>query len=100
MKAGQFVIFWSTLMHSSLPNITENQTRMAVTARYVPTAVKVYPDCDHVEEYGSKVSLDKYGVVVVAGKDEYGHNRVVNENLKGHPFTSEQKEEVLEQPEV
>ena len=86
MKAGQFVIFWSTLMHSSLPNITENQTRLAVTARYVPSSVKVYPDTDTVEEYGSIMSLDKYGVVVVNGKNDFDHNRVVTENTRGKAF--------------
>ncbi|GAA80875.1 MULTISPECIES: chlorinating enzyme [unclassified Pseudoalteromonas] len=88
MKAGQFVIFWSTLMHSSLPNITKNQTRLAVTARYVPSSVKIYPDSDSIDEYGSKVSLDKYGVVLVAGENKEQSNRVVSQNLKGNPFTA------------
>lgn len=86
MNAGQFVIFWSTLMHSSLPNSTEDQTRMAVTARYVPAAVQIYPGSDFVEEYGSKVSLDKFGVVLAGGEDRYGHNRMITENLRGHKF--------------
>jgi non-heme Fe2+,alpha-ketoglutarate-dependent halogenase len=86
MKAGQFVIFWSTLMHSSLPNITENQTRMAVTARYVPAAVKIYPDTNSVEEYGSIMALDKYGVVQVAGEDHFSHNQVITKNLRGIEF--------------
>ncbi|QFT53930.1 chlorinating enzyme [Microbulbifer sp. THAF38] len=88
MNAGQFVIFWSTLMHSSLPNITENQTRMAVTTRYVPSSVKIYPDSDYIDEYGSKISLNKYGVVVVAGENKEPSNRVVTHNLKGTPFTA------------
>jgi non-heme Fe2+,alpha-ketoglutarate-dependent halogenase len=87
MKAGQFVIFWSTLMHSSLPNITKDQTRMAVTARYVPAAVKIYPETDTVEEYGSVMSLDKYGVVVVAGTDPSSHNRVKSKNNRGLEFS-------------
>jgi len=86
MKAGQFVIFWSTLMHSSWPNSTTNQTRLGFTARYVPTAVKVYPDTDSIEEYGSTLSLDKYGVVLVSGEDSYKHNRSRTENLRGVPF--------------
>ncbi|MBU1620593.1 MAG: phytanoyl-CoA dioxygenase family protein [Gammaproteobacteria bacterium] len=86
MKAGQFVIFWSTLMHSSLPNITKNDTRMAVTARYVPSSVKIYPDSNEVVEYGSTMSLEKYGVVKVSGDENYQHNRVVTENLRGKKF--------------
>lgn len=87
MKAGQFVMFWSTLMHSSYPNNTTNKTRMAVTSRYVPSSVKVYPDCNEVEEYGSKISLDKYGVVVVNGSESATTNKVKTHNLRGLKFT-------------
>jgi non-heme Fe2+,alpha-ketoglutarate-dependent halogenase len=86
MKAGQFVIFWSTLMHSSLPNITKNITRMAITARYVPSPVQIYPGVDTVEEYGSIMTLCNYGVVVVNGDNSYDHNRVVSENRRGRKF--------------
>lgn len=86
MKAGQFVIFWSTLMHSSFPNTTQNSTRLGFTARYVPTCVKVYPNTNTLDEYGSILSLDKYGVVVTSGVDNYQHNRVVTENTKGTKF--------------
>lgn len=93
MKAGQFVIFWSTLMHSSWPNSTENQTRLGFTARYVPTSVKIYPDTDVIEEYGSTLSLDKYGVVLVSGEDRFNHNRVATHNTLGVPFAH--REEAL-----
>lgn len=86
MEAGQFVIFWSTLMHSSFPNISEKKTRLGFTARYVPTCVKVYPDTDTVDEYGTVLQLDKYGVVVVAGSDGYQHNRVRTANERGYSF--------------
>ena len=89
MKAGQFVIFWSTLMHASFPNSTENQTRLGFTARYVPTSVKVYPDTDTVEEYGSVLSLDRYGVVLVAGEDRFGHNRRLLQSARGVPFVGQ-----------
>lgn len=88
MKAGQFVIFWSTLMHSSWPNSTANQTRLGFASRYVPTCVKVYPESDSVEEYGDTISLEKYGVVLVSGKDEYNHNRVCHVNTRGVEFTT------------
>ncbi len=87
MKAGQFVIFWSTLMHSSWPNSTTNKTRLGFASRYVPTCVKVYPGADSVEEYGDKISLDKYGVVLVSGKDEYRHNTIKAVNNRGFSFS-------------
>jgi non-haem Fe2+, alpha-ketoglutarate-dependent halogenase len=86
MKAGQCVIFWSTLMHASFPNVSTNKTRLGFTARYVPTSVKIYPGTDKVEEYGSTLSLAKYGVVLVAGKDDYKYNRVVTKNARGTDF--------------
>jgi non-haem Fe2+, alpha-ketoglutarate-dependent halogenase len=89
MKAGQFVIFWSTLMHSSFPNRSKNKSRLGFTARYVPASVKIYPDTDTVDEYGTTLSLDKYGVVVASGKDKFGHNRVLTKNTRGLEFALE-----------
>lgn len=86
MHAGQFVIFWSTLMHSSFPNSTTNKTRLGFTARYVPATVRVYPDTDVIEEYGSRLSLGKYGVVLVAGEDRLRLNRVRNTSTRGFEF--------------
>jgi len=86
MSAGQFVIFWSTLMHASLPNISKNKTRLGFTARYVPTCVKVYPGTTTVNEYGTVLDLDKYGVVLVSGQDDYGHNRVRIDSERGYSF--------------
>ena len=86
MRAGQFVIFWSTCMHASHPNSTTNQTRMGFAARFVPSSVQVYPGTDFVEEYGSRISLDNFGVVVVSGKNDYSHNRVVTQNRRGLKF--------------
>jgi non-heme Fe2+,alpha-ketoglutarate-dependent halogenase len=86
MRAGQFVIFWSTLMHSSFPNSTTDKTRLGFTARYVPTTVKVYPDTDVIEEYGSRLSLSKYGVVLVSGEDRLKQNRVVTTSTRGFEF--------------
>lgn len=88
MRAGQFIIFWSTLMHSSLPNTTQNRTRLGYASRYVPASVSVYPDVSSFEEYGSEISLDRFGVVVVSGDDPSEHNRVVRENLRGYAFAS------------
>jgi len=87
MRKGQCVIFWSTLMHASLPNTSSGKNyRMGFATRYVPAAVRVYPDTDVVEEYGGRIPLDKYGVVQVAGKDTYGHNRMAKETLRGRQY--------------
>lgn len=86
MQPGQCVIFWSTLMHSSFPNSTKDKTRLGYASRYVPASVRVYPDTDVVDEYGSQISLSKYGVVLVSGEDHFGHNRRVDRNMRGTPF--------------
>jgi non-heme Fe2+,alpha-ketoglutarate-dependent halogenase len=86
MHPGQCVIFWSTLMHASLPNISKTSVRMGFAARYVPTSVRVYPDTDVVEEYGGTIRLDNYGTVLVSGQDAYGHNRRRDTTLRDKRF--------------
>ena len=87
MQAGQFIIFWSTLMHASRPHLgNARQMRMGFATRYVPTCVHVYPNTDIVEEYGGTISLEKYGTVLVAGRDEFSHNRAAAQTLLGKPF--------------
>jgi non-heme Fe2+,alpha-ketoglutarate-dependent halogenase len=89
MKAGQFVIFWSTLAHSSLPNTAEpNVLRLGFASRYLPPYVKIYPDTTVIEEYGAALSLDKYGAVLVAGVDRYGYNPTMTTTTRGDPFIS------------
>lgn len=83
MKAGQFVIFRSMLMHSSLPNSTSDKTRLGYVARYVPGRVKVYPGTDYVKEFGGEYRLDKFGVVQVAGTRTDQQNRVASQSLSG-----------------
>lgn len=87
MRQGQAVMFWSTLMHASHPHSGRtDRMRLGFTARYVPNAVRVYPYQDSLEEYGVEVSLEKWGCVQVAGKDEFGHNRFVDRTVLGTPF--------------
>lgn len=87
MDKGQCVIFWSTLMHASLPNVSGGKNyRMGYAARYVPTNVRVYPESDRVEEYGGSIPLDNYGVVIARGQDRFGHNRIVRKTLRGKEF--------------
>lgn len=87
MKAGQFVIFWSTLMHASYPHSAETQDmRMGFASRYVPSFVKIYPDSEHIEEYGGKISLENYGAVQVVGQSTPDYNRLVSHTTRGKPF--------------
>ena len=89
MRPGEAVLFWSTLMHASWPHLGRSaDPRLGFAARYVPTSVHVYPDTDAIEEYGGRVELDRYGAVLVAGKDGYGHNRLATETTRGHRFPS------------
>jgi non-heme Fe2+,alpha-ketoglutarate-dependent halogenase len=90
MKAGEAVMFWSTLMHASHPHLGKtDQMRLGFAARYIPTSVKVYPDTDEISEYGGSVRLDRYGAVLVAGDDSYGHNRIATETTRGQKFSEE-----------
>ncbi|WP_155372900.1 chlorinating enzyme [Catellatospora vulcania] len=88
MRPGEAIMFWSTLMHASWPHSGKtDEMRLGFAARYVPTCVQIYPDTDIIEEYGGAVSLDNYGAVLVAGDNDYDHNRMVTETNTGHPFT-------------
>ncbi|MDN0197623.1 chlorinating enzyme [Streptomyces sp. S.PNR 29] len=87
MRPGEAILFWSTLMHASLPHAGRtDEMRLGFAGRYVPTSVRVYPDTDVVEEYGGSVSLERYGSVLVSGQDRYGHNRLATETTRGHAF--------------
>ncbi|GAB2890570.1 chlorinating enzyme [Paraburkholderia jirisanensis] len=87
LRAGEAVMFWSTLMHASHPHLgNSKKMRLGFASRYVPTCVKVYPDTDAIEEYGGRIKLDRYGAVLVAGTDEYRHNRIATETTRGFKF--------------
>ncbi|MEU1386665.1 MULTISPECIES: chlorinating enzyme [unclassified Nonomuraea] len=89
MRPGEAILFWSTLMHASLPHrgLTD-EMRLGFAARYVPTKVDVYPDTDEIEEYGGRVSLDRYGAVLVTGQNTNPNNRIATATTTGHPFTT------------
>jgi non-heme Fe2+,alpha-ketoglutarate-dependent halogenase len=87
MQPGEAILFGSTLMHASHPHLGKtNNMRMGFAARYVPTIVRIYPDVDEIEEYGGRVRLDRYGAVLVAGKNEYTYNRIATATTRGHAF--------------
>lgn len=89
MRPGEAIMFWSTLMHASLPhNGKTDEMRLGFAARYVPTSVHVYPDTDEIVEYGGRVSLDRFGSVLVSGTNTYEYNRLATETTTGHPFTT------------
>ncbi len=89
MRPGEAIMFWSTLMHASLPhNGRTDEMRLGFANRYVPTSVRVYPDSDEVIEYGGRVSLERFGSVLVSGTNEYDHNVIATRTTTGHPFTT------------
>ena len=88
MRPGQAILFWSTLMHASVPHSGRtDEMRLGFAARYVPTSVRVYPDTTEIEEYGGRVSLERYGAVLVRGEDGFGFNKLATETTRGHAFT-------------
>lgn len=89
-KAGEFLIFWSTLMHASVPHrgLTKRM-RLAFASRYVPTSVTIYDamrESNVVRELGGTFSLENYGAVLVAGCDAFRHNRIRTQTTRGRPF--------------
>jgi non-haem Fe2+, alpha-ketoglutarate-dependent halogenase len=87
MRPGQFIIFWSTLMHASHPHAGKtNQMRMAFVSRYVPTCVRVYPGLEEINEYGGRISLKEYGSVLVSGSNAYDHNILRDKTTLGTPI--------------
>lgn len=86
MRPGQFIIFWSTLMHASHPHTGKEDMRMGYTVRYLPTSAKIFPYSKSLEEYGGKGSLENYGAVLVSGRDTYKHNKIRTETTRGFPF--------------
>lgn len=87
MKPGECVIFTARCMHGSFPNTSKRSTRFAITSRYVPTHVKVYPEQTEFTEHGGFFDLKNYGCVLVSGSDNYKHNKLRNKNNLGEPFT-------------
>lgn len=87
MRQGQFIIFWSTMMHASHPHSGKSDSmRLGFAARYLPTHVRVYPYSEALEEFGGRASLDKFGNVLVSGRDEFHHNRFIDATVGGFKF--------------
>ena len=86
MKPGECVIFTARCVHASYPNITKRSTRFAISARYVPTFVRVYPEQSTLNAHGTMFDLSNYGCVQVSGEDHYAHNKIRHENNRGMLF--------------
>ncbi|KFX03242.1 chemotaxis protein CheX [Pectobacterium betavasculorum] len=88
MKPGECVIFSAKCVHASFPNTTKRNTRFAITARYTPAHVKVYPHSDVFMAHGGKFDLraSNYGPVLVSGNDPWGHNNIRAANSHNEPF--------------
>jgi non-haem Fe2+, alpha-ketoglutarate-dependent halogenase len=86
MNAGECVVFTARCVHASHPNVTKRSTRFALTARYVPTHVRVYPGMSRFNAHGGFFDLSHYGCVLVSGQDKYGHNRIRTHDNHGTPF--------------
>lgn len=87
MQAGQFIIFTARCVHGSNPNVSRKQ-RMGFSIRVVPTHVRVYPGMTEFDEFGHHFDLARHGCVLVAGIDEYGHNKLKQTNAWGEPFVT------------
>ncbi|MFD2588187.1 chlorinating enzyme [Croceitalea marina] len=89
MKAGQFVIFWSTLMHASHAHkgLDNQPMRMGYSVRYVPSFVDVYPNLEEITQFGGSISLENYGTVVVSGENLNSKNKVATHTMGGTPFS-------------
>ncbi len=86
MTPGEAVIFTASCVHGSLPNITQRETRMALSGRYVPTHVRLYPDQETYVAHGATFDLANYGGVLVAGENRYTHNRMRDTDNHGNKF--------------
>lgn len=69
MKAGQGFLFTDRVMHSSLPNITKDQRRLAINFRVTIPEVSVYSHRAHGDMIdGNDHNIEKHGCVMLAGK--------------------------------
>lgn len=86
MRAGECVVFSARCVHGSHPNVTKNQTRLAIAARYTTPSVRVYPGWDGFSAHGGTFDLRDYGCVLVAGTDTIRQNRLRTYNNLGMRF--------------
>jgi non-heme Fe2+,alpha-ketoglutarate-dependent halogenase len=81
VKAGQFFIFTSKCLHGSYPNLSSDDTRFAMSARYVLPEVGVYKDMKEFKALVEILSLDKYKPLLVSGSGKTSVNEYKIPNL-------------------
>jgi non-haem Fe2+, alpha-ketoglutarate-dependent halogenase len=87
MEPGEVVLFTARCIHGSNPNTSRKQ-RMGFAIRVVPPTVRVYGSMAEFDEFGQHFDLSRHGCVLIAGKDEYGFNKMATHNAWGEPFTT------------
>ena len=89
VRAGQFLLFTERCIHGSAAN-NSDQNRLAFNMRVIPTSVPVYTNKKYYRSVynGGKYFLDKWGVSVLRGKDNYRLSRTIPaESLEQGNFT-------------
>ncbi len=71
---GQYFLFSESSLHGSPPNPTKRR-RMGISLRVTTPEVKVYAG-QTID--GQGYALDKWGCVLMCGKDRFGYNRMAN----------------------
>jgi chlorinating enzyme len=81
MKAGQVVIFSERLMHGALPNSTETESRLGMSARYITPDVRIHNPwvlgeggLDIAYLRIAKLQLDRWRALQVRGVDRFHVN--------------------------
>ncbi len=88
VKAGQIIIFTESVMHSSLPNIS-NSYRLSISASYIHPSVAIYSHRlkgDFIDQ--NNHDIQRHFSILVSGKDEYNLN-VVRDNHDLSPIETE-----------
>ncbi|HIK62694.1 MAG TPA: hypothetical protein EYG01_01655 [Flavobacteriales bacterium] len=79
MKAGQAIIFSSTVCHASYGN-NSTSSRLAIAGRYTTPDVKVYDgfSSDHLSTQAGNLEfpIDKLASFMVCGTDKFHHNKI------------------------
>lgn len=85
MKAGQFFLFSERVIHGSVPNSTDD-FGLAINCRVTRTDTQIHNQevlkkgAFSIDIYGMDLGLKNWGAVLLRGKDEYGLNRLFNNN--------------------
>jgi non-heme Fe2+,alpha-ketoglutarate-dependent halogenase len=77
VAAGECVIFSSMNMHASYPNLTRDETRLALAGRYTRSDVRVLPGFDH-DLFPTPKGLLPFGLEHTGCMLVHGENRGVN----------------------